>query len=158
MHLRCVCTHVSWRSKPAYIFNGRTLIALCLPIPHSTLHPHTRHPFSSPFLHPPFSFVSFCQSLILTNLSRTPDRLSSISDVEPGNRSHRQFRLPTPNVNSRWRFIFQRRDSSAVITQLSLSTVYFEFKRFKRHEPEVTAHVSKIRSLLRELPPGMFTL
>lgn len=38
----------------AYIFNGCTLIALCLPIPHSTLHlhvhPHSLHPFRAAIL------------------------------------------------------------------------------------------------------------
>lgn len=50
----CVARAVATR---AYIFNGCTLIALCLPIPHSTLHlhvhPHSLHPFrarNSPLL------------------------------------------------------------------------------------------------------------
>jgi len=50
----CVARAVAMR---AYIFNGCTLIALCLPIPHSTLHlhvhPHSLHPFrarNSPLL------------------------------------------------------------------------------------------------------------
>lgn len=47
---RPTCAHAS----RAYIFNGCTLIALCLPIPHSTLHLHVHlhslHPFRTAIL------------------------------------------------------------------------------------------------------------
>lgn len=55
MYLRARPAHMHRAvATRAYIFNGCTLIALCLPIPHSTLHLHVHlhslHPFRTAIL------------------------------------------------------------------------------------------------------------
>jgi len=78
----CVARAVATR---AYIFNGCTLIALCLPIPHSTLHlhvhPHSLHPFrarNSPLLACAAPHRAAARS-ILINSPRAPTTAGSRS-------------------------------------------------------------------------------